>query len=224
MRRAEGCAKNFGVFRVKNHDFTPKNHIFSNCRGRRENFWVFRVKNHDLTPTNHFFSNFSGGAPPQPPLDPPLIYIKFSTILTIIPAEKHKANHNINFRLKSTSWFNLSLNVVYVVVLSNLSNIPTSSVVSMSYSVSLLFTDNSSWAASAILMSWVNRFVNVVSVAPSNIPTSSVVSMSKSVSLFCIYIYINSPSCAVSPIGYFDFVLQYWQFFDTYCKIKIHIN
>jgi hypothetical protein len=29
----------FGVFRVKNHDFTPKNHIFSNCEGRRENFW-----------------------------------------------------------------------------------------------------------------------------------------------------------------------------------------
>ena len=23
----------FGVFRVKNHDFTPKNHIFSNFRG-----------------------------------------------------------------------------------------------------------------------------------------------------------------------------------------------
>ena len=34
MRRAEGGAKNFGVFRVKNHDFTPKNHIFSNFRGR----------------------------------------------------------------------------------------------------------------------------------------------------------------------------------------------
>ena len=27
------------VFRVKNHDFTPKNHIFSNCGGRRENIW-----------------------------------------------------------------------------------------------------------------------------------------------------------------------------------------
>jgi hypothetical protein len=26
--------KIFGVFRVKNHDFTPKNHIFSNFRGR----------------------------------------------------------------------------------------------------------------------------------------------------------------------------------------------
>ena len=28
----------FGVFPVKNHDFTQKNHIFFNCRGRRENF------------------------------------------------------------------------------------------------------------------------------------------------------------------------------------------
>jgi hypothetical protein len=33
LRRAEGGAKIFGVFRVKNHDFTPKNHIFSNLRG-----------------------------------------------------------------------------------------------------------------------------------------------------------------------------------------------
>jgi hypothetical protein len=30
LRRAEGGAKNVGVFRAKNHDFTPKNHIFSN--------------------------------------------------------------------------------------------------------------------------------------------------------------------------------------------------
>jgi hypothetical protein len=28
LRRAEGGAKNFGVFRVKNHDFTPKKIIF----------------------------------------------------------------------------------------------------------------------------------------------------------------------------------------------------
>jgi hypothetical protein len=28
LRRAEGDTKIFGVFRVKNHDFTPKNHIF----------------------------------------------------------------------------------------------------------------------------------------------------------------------------------------------------
>jgi hypothetical protein len=39
LHRAEGGAKNFGVFRVKNHDFTPKNYIFSNCGGRRENVW-----------------------------------------------------------------------------------------------------------------------------------------------------------------------------------------
>ena len=32
-RRAERGAKIFGVFRVKNHDFTQKNHIFSNFRG-----------------------------------------------------------------------------------------------------------------------------------------------------------------------------------------------
>jgi hypothetical protein len=30
-----GGSKFFGVFRVKNHDFTPKNHIFSNFRGAR---------------------------------------------------------------------------------------------------------------------------------------------------------------------------------------------
>ena len=35
LRKAERGAKIFGVFRVKNHDFTPKNHIFSNFRGAR---------------------------------------------------------------------------------------------------------------------------------------------------------------------------------------------
>jgi hypothetical protein len=35
LRRAEGGAKIVGVFRVKNHDFTPKNHIFSNFMGAR---------------------------------------------------------------------------------------------------------------------------------------------------------------------------------------------
>jgi hypothetical protein len=32
LRRAAGGANIFEVFRVKNHDFTPKNHIFSNFR------------------------------------------------------------------------------------------------------------------------------------------------------------------------------------------------
>ena len=34
LRRTEGGAKNFGVFRVKNHDFTPKN-IFPILGGAR---------------------------------------------------------------------------------------------------------------------------------------------------------------------------------------------
>ena len=38
LRRVEGGANILGVFRVKNHDFTPNNHIFFNCRGRREKF------------------------------------------------------------------------------------------------------------------------------------------------------------------------------------------
>jgi hypothetical protein len=39
LRRAEGGAKIFGVFRVKNHDFTPKKSYFSNFRGGARNFW-----------------------------------------------------------------------------------------------------------------------------------------------------------------------------------------
>ena len=33
LRRTEGGTKIFGVFRVKNHDFMQKNHIFSNFMG-----------------------------------------------------------------------------------------------------------------------------------------------------------------------------------------------
>jgi hypothetical protein len=33
LRRAEGGAKFFGVFYVKNHDFMQNNHIFSNSIG-----------------------------------------------------------------------------------------------------------------------------------------------------------------------------------------------
>ena len=71
MRRAEGGANNFGVFRVKKHDFTPKNHILSNCGGMREKFWGISCENHDFTPKNLIFSNFK--APPTPPPPPPWI-------------------------------------------------------------------------------------------------------------------------------------------------------
>ena len=72
-RRAKGGAKNFGVFRVKNHDFTTKNHIFSNCGGRRENcLGISCEKSRFYAKKNHIFSNFRGGARRvrPPPLDP----------------------------------------------------------------------------------------------------------------------------------------------------------
>ena len=56
LRRTEGGAKIFGVFRVRNHDFTPKNHIFSNFRGAH------------------------AGAPP-PPVDPPLPSLARAVVL-----------------------------------------------------------------------------------------------------------------------------------------------
>ena len=58
LRRAEGGANIFGVFRVKIHDFTPKNHIFPILRGAREIFGVFHVKNHDFTPKKSYFFQF----------------------------------------------------------------------------------------------------------------------------------------------------------------------
>ena len=75
LRRAEEGPKIVGVFRVKNHDFTPKNLIFSDCGGGTKIFEVFRVKNHDFTPKkNHIFSNFRGARAGCAPLNPPLMY------------------------------------------------------------------------------------------------------------------------------------------------------
>ena len=39
LRRAEGGPKIVGVFRVKNHDFTPKNHIFPILGAGARNFF-----------------------------------------------------------------------------------------------------------------------------------------------------------------------------------------
>ena len=66
-------AKMFGVFRVKNHDFTPKNHIFSNCGGRRKNFWgISCKKSRFYAKKSYFFPILGGRAPGAPP--PPWIH------------------------------------------------------------------------------------------------------------------------------------------------------
>jgi hypothetical protein len=100
MRRAEGGGNIFGVFRVKNHYFTPKNHIFSNCGGKRENCWgsscdksrfyakksyFFQMRRKTRKLLGYFvwkimilrqkiilFPIIGGARRPPPPLDPPL--------------------------------------------------------------------------------------------------------------------------------------------------------
>ena len=76
LRRAEGGANIFGVFRVKNHDFTPKIIFFSIAVGGAKIFGVFRVKNHDFPPKNLIFSNFRWGARRvRPPESAPALYL-----------------------------------------------------------------------------------------------------------------------------------------------------
>jgi hypothetical protein len=73
LGRAEGGAKFFGVLRVKNHDFTPKNHIFSNCGGRCENFWGISCEKITILRQQIIFFPILGGACAGcTPLDPPL--------------------------------------------------------------------------------------------------------------------------------------------------------
>ena len=71
LRRTEGGAKIVGVFRVKNHDFTPKNHFFSNCGGRREHFWdISCEKSRFYAKKSYFFPILGGRAPGAPPPTP----------------------------------------------------------------------------------------------------------------------------------------------------------
>ena len=58
LRRAEGGAKMFGVFRVKNHDFTPKNQIFSKCRGKHENVWGISCEKSRFNAKKLYFFQF----------------------------------------------------------------------------------------------------------------------------------------------------------------------
>jgi hypothetical protein len=75
LRRAEGGAKIFGVFRVKNHDFTPKNHVFQLPREARTFLRYFVWKITILRQKNHIFFPILGGARAgcAPPLNPPLL-------------------------------------------------------------------------------------------------------------------------------------------------------
>jgi hypothetical protein len=58
LRRVEEGAKNFGIFPVKNHDFTPKNYIVSNCGGRCENFWGISCEKSRFYAIKSYFFQF----------------------------------------------------------------------------------------------------------------------------------------------------------------------
>ena len=70
LRRAEGGAKLFGVFRVKNHDFTPKKSYFSNFRwgggagggGGRNFLGISCEKSRFYAKKKSYFFQFYGGA------------------------------------------------------------------------------------------------------------------------------------------------------------------
>ena len=68
LRRAEGGANFFGVFRVKNHDFTPKKYIISNCGGMRENVWgIWCEKSRFYANKSYFFPILGGARRVRPP-------------------------------------------------------------------------------------------------------------------------------------------------------------
>ena len=71
LRRAEEGANILGVFRVKNHYFTPKNHSFYNYEGRREKSWGISCEKSRFYAKKTFFSNFRGGRAPGAPTPPP---------------------------------------------------------------------------------------------------------------------------------------------------------
>ena len=68
---SRGRRENFGGISCEKSRFYAKNDIFSIAEGDAKIFEIFRVKNHDFTPKNHIFSNFigggGGGAPGAPP-------------------------------------------------------------------------------------------------------------------------------------------------------------
>jgi hypothetical protein len=75
----------WGISCEKSRFYAKRSYFFQLRREARKVLGVFRVENHEFTPKNHIFSNFRGGAhrvhppppPPPPPLDPPLYQARF---------------------------------------------------------------------------------------------------------------------------------------------------
>jgi hypothetical protein len=66
--------------------------IYRRAEGGMNIFGVFRVKNHDFTPQNHIFSNFRGAPPPPPPPPPPCLTTLQNCQNTHTPPEEATLN------------------------------------------------------------------------------------------------------------------------------------
>jgi hypothetical protein len=75
---SRGRRENFGVFRVKNHDFTPKKSYFSNFRGGARNFWGISCEKSRFYVKKIIFLPILGGrapgAPPPPEYAPAMYF------------------------------------------------------------------------------------------------------------------------------------------------------
>jgi hypothetical protein len=60
-----------GISCEKSRFYTKNSYCFQLRREARKLFGVFRVINHDFTQKNHIFSNFRGGRAPSPSPPPP---------------------------------------------------------------------------------------------------------------------------------------------------------
>jgi hypothetical protein len=77
-----GGAKIFGVFRVKNHDFTKKSY-FSNCGGMRENCWgISCEKSRFYAKKILFFPILGGGGAPRVGLSNDHTFLPGSGLIT----------------------------------------------------------------------------------------------------------------------------------------------
>ena len=88
LRRAEEGAKNFGVLRVKNHDLTSNDHIFTNFRGGAR----------------------AGCASPPPPMDPPMQLSHFGKRLYMYKYNMYNQQVNSMLIIGVTYYIQLHVN------------------------------------------------------------------------------------------------------------------
>jgi hypothetical protein len=76
------------IFQGRIQDFKLGGGLKKNCAERweaRNLFGVFRVKNHDFTPINHIFSNFRGGGGRRVPLwNRPCLFDYFHSFFQLV--------------------------------------------------------------------------------------------------------------------------------------------